>query len=65
MKATILKVRWFGRKMWGRRPRSAWDLATSWGSGWSPSREEGPDIIYHFNGLSVIDPRHNRGEVDR
>ena len=65
MKARVLKVRWFGRKMWGRRPRSAWDLGTAWGSGWSPSREEGPDIVYHYDGLSVVDEPSNRREVAR
>lgn len=60
MKAEALKVRWFGRKMWGRRSPSSLGCVVV--ERWRCDREEGPDVIYHFNGLSVIDPRHNRGD---
>ena len=59
MKATILKVRWFGRKMWGRR-YGPW--VSSDAQIWR-SRDEGPDIAYHNDGLSVVKRWHH--EVDR
>jgi hypothetical protein len=62
MKARVLKVHWFGRKLWG-----GWgDPSGRWH--WRCGRWEGPDVVYHFNGLSVIDPpkiSNCRGEVDQ
>lgn len=48
MKATILKVRWFGRKMWGMQD-------DPWSALWRHCRDEGPVIVYHYNGLDVVD----------
>ena len=49
VKAGVLKVRWFGRKVWGRweDPSGRWH--------WRPGRGEGPDVVYHFVGLSAVD----------
>ena len=50
MKATILKVRWFGRKMWGVRYEG--DFGNRY---WRHCRGEGPAEVYYFVGLPAVD----------
>lgn len=49
VKAAILKVRWFGRKQWGRRHGPFGNRY------WRHCRGEGPDVVYHYDGLSAVD----------